>query len=140
MKEQSVPISINVVVEGQLFVLLDIPFREDTHADIVADGPFCHITIWITAVVGETTDSTTFGCVDELNRPNTSRCARAPNRAVTHLVLLKHHEIKVLNALQRVIPHSLLERRWVDYIPYVLIYEGIPKHSSKPRTVNQRME
>lgn len=66
MNRVSVPITIDVVIEGQLLVLLDISTRKDTHADMLANRPFGHIAIWVTAVVGKAAFTTAFRRVNEL--------------------------------------------------------------------------
>lgn len=45
---------------------------------------------------------------------------------VTHFILLQHHEVEMLDSFQRIIPHSLLEDRWRDYVPDIFINKGIP--------------
>ena len=60
------PISVDVVVEGELLVLLDKPVGENAHPDVLADGPLRNITVRVTTVVCETTDSTAFGSVNVL--------------------------------------------------------------------------
>lgn len=41
----SAPIAIDVVVEGELLMLLDIPLGEDAHAHPVADRPLRDIAV-----------------------------------------------------------------------------------------------
>lgn len=67
------PIAINIVVEGQLLVLLDSPVCKYAHPDLVADGPFCNITIRITAVVGKPTDTSALSGVDKLGARSSAK-------------------------------------------------------------------
>ena len=46
---------------------------------------------------------------------------------MTHLILLQHHEIKMLDPLGCVVPHALLERRIANDITDVLVDESIPE-------------
>lgn len=67
MQESQIPITVNIVVESQLFVFLDVSLRVDAHSDVLADCPFRNKTIRITTVVGESTNSSTLRCIDELH-------------------------------------------------------------------------
>jgi len=62
------PVSINVVVEGQLLSLDDVPLGEDSHPHPFPDDPFGDVAVWIAAVVCESTDSSLFGSVEVLER------------------------------------------------------------------------
>jgi hypothetical protein len=42
-----------------------------------------------------------------------------------HLILLQHHEIKMLDPLRSIIAHTLLERWRVDDVPHVFIDERV---------------
>jgi hypothetical protein len=63
---RGIPIAVNIVVESELFPLLNIPAGEDAHADLVAYRPLGDITIWITAMVSESSNTAAFGCIDIL--------------------------------------------------------------------------
>lgn len=60
------PITIDVIIEGQLLVLQDVPFSKDTHSNFASDLPFRHIAVGITAVISETTNITFLCRVDVL--------------------------------------------------------------------------
>lgn len=62
----SIPIAIDIVVEGQFLILLDVSIRKDAHADMLANRPFGHIAIWVTTMVGKTAFTAAFRGVDEL--------------------------------------------------------------------------
>ena len=62
----TLPITVDVVVEGQLLVLLDCAICEDAHPDAVADCPLCDIAVRVATVVGEPADSTALSGVDVL--------------------------------------------------------------------------
>jgi hypothetical protein len=47
----------------------------------------------------------------------------------THLVLLQHHKVKMLDALLRILPHPLNERRIRNDIADIFIYERVPAHA-----------
>ena len=76
-------------------------------------------------MIGEAPDAAALRRVDELG-PSMSDMRPDHRQQATHLVLLQHHEVEVLNALLRVVPHTFLERRRVDHISDVLIDERIP--------------
>ncbi len=60
------PISVDVVVERKLLVLLDRAVREYAHPDVLVDGPLRHIAVRITTVIGEPTNPSALGGVNEL--------------------------------------------------------------------------
>lgn len=62
----NIPISVNIIVEGQLFVLLDIPLCKDSHANMIANGPLCDVAVWVTTVVSKTSYATRFRGIDKL--------------------------------------------------------------------------
>ena len=94
-------ISVDVVVECQLFVLLDRAVCKDAHANTVTDGPLRNIAVRITTVVSKPTDTTTLGRVNELRKAalslNTDDSANG-----AYLVFLQHHEVKVADSFLRV--------------------------------------
>lgn len=47
-------------------MFLNVPLCENAHADIFTYSPLRNIAVGITAMVGEATDTTAFGSVDEL--------------------------------------------------------------------------
>ena len=61
------PVSVDVVVEGQLLVPTDGPLGENSHSNSVPDGPFCDVAVGITAVVCEPSDPAFLCRVDELH-------------------------------------------------------------------------
>lgn len=62
----SAPIAIDIVVEGELLVLLDVSLGEDAHAHTVADRPLRDVAVGGAGMVREASDAATLGCVDEL--------------------------------------------------------------------------
>lgn len=62
------PVSVHIVVKRQLLVLHYLPLRKNTHSDVWPNLPLCDMTIWITAVIRESTDASTFSSIDELRR------------------------------------------------------------------------
>ena len=85
-----VPISIHVVVERELLILLYPTLGEDAHPDSLSYSPFCDITIRRAGMIREAPDATPLGCVDEF-------------------ILLKHHEVEVLDPFVGVLAHAFLE-------------------------------
>lgn len=100
-------VPVDVIVEGQLLVLLNIALCKDAHAHPLAYSPFRNVAVGVAAVVGKAPDAAVLGCVDEL-------------------VFLEHHEVKVLDALFSIVAHAFLELFVVDDIANVLVDEGIP--------------
>lgn len=49
-----------------------------------------------------------------------------PEDKIPDLVLLQHHEVEVLNAFLRVLPHPLSKGRLAHNITNVLVDEAIP--------------
>ena len=43
--KNNAPVSIDIVVERQLFILHDVAVGKDAHSDIAADGPFRDVTV-----------------------------------------------------------------------------------------------
>ena len=68
--EENIPISVNVIIECQLFRSLNISLRKNSHPHVVSYGPLGHIAIWITAVICKTSDSSTFRRIDKLIKDN----------------------------------------------------------------------
>jgi len=62
----NIPISIHVIIEGELFVLHYFPFREYTHAHPFTDLPLGNVCVWVAGVVDEASDSAFLGGVDIL--------------------------------------------------------------------------
>jgi hypothetical protein len=85
----SLPITIDVIIERELLILLDRTIRENAHPDVLPDRPLCNVAIRVARVVRESTDSTTLGCIDELQREEKKGFGKPPpTKATTHLVLL----------------------------------------------------
>lgn len=76
-------------------------------------------------MIGEAPDAAALRRVDELG-PSMSDMHPDHRRQATHLVLLQHHEVEVLDALLRVVAHALLEGRRVDDVPDILVDERVP--------------
>lgn len=123
------PVSIHIVVERQLFVLLNVPFREDAHPDILAHSPLGYVAVWATTVVGETTNATILRSIDELQRWVVLEWVLLTvlRREISaHLVLLQHHEVKVPYTLRCIVPHAFLERNIANHVANVLVDESVP--------------
>ena len=78
-------------------------------------------------MVCESPDPAFLGGVDELHvaRPCLALIEHQA-AAKTHLVLLKHHKVEVLNPLFPIIPHPFLHGRRTKDIPNVFINKCIP--------------
>jgi hypothetical protein len=50
----------------------------------------------------------------------------------THLVLLQHHKVKMLDALLRILSHPLDKRRIRNDIADIFIYERVPAQTRPP--------
>ena len=61
-----IPISIDIIVECELFVLLDVTLGKDPHANMVANRPLCDVTIRLAAVIRESANSSALCRVDKL--------------------------------------------------------------------------
>ena len=94
-------VSIDIVVEDELFSSLDISLGKDAHAQLIANHPFVDVAIGITGVVAEPTKVAAFGGIDEL--ASTER-----------------HEVEVLNAFIIVGDHSFAEGVFGNDLAYVL--------------------
>ena len=119
---KKLPITINVVVEGDFLVLRNIPLGIDAHTHPRPNRPFCHITVRVTAVIRESPNATTSGRVDELGA--CKPCSFLVQVA-TYFVFLQHHEVEMPKTLIRIILHAFHERSVVDDITNVLVNERI---------------
>ena len=75
-------------------------------------------------MIGEAPDAAALRRVDELG-PSMSDMRPDHRQQATHLVLLQHHEVEVLDALLRVVAHALLEGRRVDDVSDILVDERV---------------
>lgn len=66
-KTLNAPITIDVVVECQLFMLLNLAFGKDAHSNVLVDGPPGDIAVRSAAMICETTKSSAFCRIDELD-------------------------------------------------------------------------
>ena len=48
-------------------MLLNVPLGEYAHSHVVPDGPLSDVAIRVATMVGETTDASAFGSVNELS-------------------------------------------------------------------------
>ena len=62
----SSPITIDIIVERQFFVLKDSALCKDTHPYVVSDEPLGNVAVWIAAVIRESTDSSLPGGINKL--------------------------------------------------------------------------
>lgn len=92
-------------------------------------------------MVGKTTQSSTFSCVDELAKATRqSDDDKSENNLVdTHFVLLQHHEVEMTNAFIRVLSHPLGKGRLTDDVAHVFVDKRIPTITSLVR-VSSRVE
>jgi hypothetical protein len=60
------PVTVNIVIESELFIFLYAATSKDTHAVVASNGPLGHITIWRTAVIQKSADASSFGCINVL--------------------------------------------------------------------------
>lgn len=82
-------------------------------------------------MVGEPPDPTLFGRVDELRVVRT-RLAPMEGQAETetHLVLLEHHEIEMLDPFFPIFSHPFFHGRRTKDVPDVFINKRIPAQKS----------
>lgn len=50
-RPKDVPVTVDVVIESELFIFLYITTGKDTHAVVASNGPLGYITIWRAAVI-----------------------------------------------------------------------------------------
>lgn len=60
------PVAINVVIEGQLLILLNVTFCENSHPNMLSNRPLGDVAIGTTAMIGEAPDPSALRCVDKL--------------------------------------------------------------------------
>jgi hypothetical protein len=65
------PVAIDIVIERQLFVLLDGTVSKYAHANMASDSPFGDIAVGTAAVVRKPADAPSLGGIDKLRK---SRC------------------------------------------------------------------
>lgn len=68
------PISIHVVVKGDLLIVMYIPLGEDTHPQPPPYNPFLDFTVGVTRVICKSADPTLLRGIDVLNK---SACVAA---------------------------------------------------------------
>jgi hypothetical protein len=104
-------------------VLLDRAARENAHPDVLPDRPLCDIAIRIARMIREPTDPAALSGIDELRQSRLNRHQIGPT---THLVLLQHHKIEMLDALFPILPHPLDKCRIRNDVANVFVNERIP--------------
>lgn len=80
-------VSINIVIECELFTGFDGPFGEDSHPELLAHNPLVDIAVGIARVVAETAEVPPLGRIDEL-------------------VFAERHEIEMFDTLFIVLSHA----------------------------------
>lgn len=126
------PVSIDVVIEGQFFVLRYDPLGKDPHSHSIPDGPFCDVAVGVATVIREPPDAAFLSRVDELQAAsNRLALAIGDTTGETHLILLEHHEIEVFYPLLPILPHPFLHGRRTKDIPDVFINKRVPMHRGK---------
>ena len=80
-------------------------------------------------MVCKSPDATLLGRVDELSAAGKTVLAPKVGQAKigTHLILLEHHEVKVLNPLFPIFSHTFFHGRRTKDIPNVFINKRIPE-------------
>jgi len=103
-----------------------VPLSKDPHANVLPHTPFRDVAIWFATMIRKTTDAAALGCVNELDDPKALLC-REQEEVMTNpdLVLLKHHEIEMLNPLSSIVAHTLLEGDQIDDVADVFVDEGV---------------
>jgi hypothetical protein len=66
--DHNVPITVDIVVESQLFIFLDVSTSKDSHTNVLPDGPFGNIAIRVTTVIGKSADASSFRSVYKLQK------------------------------------------------------------------------
>ena len=94
-------ISVNVVVENQLFAGFDVALGKYAHAQFLPDDPFIDVAVRIAGVVAESPKVALFGSIDKL-------------------ALAQGHEIEMLDALVIILNCSASECWLIDYFSDVL--------------------
>jgi hypothetical protein len=73
---------------------------------VVSDSPFSYVAIRGTTVVQESTNASSFGCINVL-------------------VFLQHHKVEMSYPLLGILTHALNEGRLANNVAYILIYHVI---------------
>lgn len=101
-----VSITVDIIVEGELFVLPYVPFGENAHAQSVFYYPLGNVAVWIATVIRKSANITLLSRIDEL-------------------VLLQHHKIKMFDAVVGVVAHTLQKGGLANYLAYVFVDEVV---------------
>lgn len=103
-----VAITVNVVVESQLFSLFDVSFGEDSHSLFIPDRPLCDHAVWSARVIQKPPESSLFCGIDED-------------------VAIECHKVKVFDSLVGIVAHSTLKEGWSDHLADVLVHERVTR-------------
>ena len=82
-------------------------------------------------MVRESSNPALFGRVDELHVALRLALVKKKQTTETHLVLLKHHKVKMLNPLFPIIPHPFLHGGGTKDIPDIFIDERVSARMTK---------
>ena len=104
-----VPIAINVIIEGQLFVLLDVAICKDAHPNMLVYRPFRHVTVRVAAMIRKAPYATTLSSVDELRVSYRQAGHMDSYIPTTCFVFLQHHEIEMSYAFFCILTHAFEE-------------------------------
>ena len=137
--EKDAPITVDIVIERQLLVLLNLSLGINSHPHSRSDRPLRDITVGITAVVCESSNTAALCCINKLciyewyrlgaagsagsgevgdrgkggywkiDAASLVDVERWEGRNTTNLVFLQHHKVEMSNALICIIPHPLSE-------------------------------
>ena len=99
-------VAVNVVIENQLFALLDVSLGKYSHAKFVTHYPFVHVTIRIARMVTEPAQISFLGRIDELT-------------------FAERHEVKMFDALLIVLDHAAAKMAFIDDFANIFKYEII---------------
>lgn len=143
------PVAIDIVVEGELFVLLDVALCKDAHAHLAPHGPLRHDAVRVARVVQEPTFAALLRRVDKLSKAGSvSNLIALPKRRKrrkkdsTYDILVERHEVKVLDTLLGILFDLPLKDGLPDDIANVLVHERVSAQGRKrkPMTGSRKFE
>jgi hypothetical protein len=117
-------VTVDVVVENQLFSGLNSSLGENAHSQSISDYPFVHIAIGIAGVVAKATEITSLRSIDKL-------------------ALRQRHEVEMLDALFVVLLHSSSKDVFADHFTNIFENEIVRPEISvgtKPESLLLRFD
>jgi hypothetical protein len=94
-------VTVDIIVECELFAGFDTPFSKDSHTKLIPHHPFVDVTVWVAGVIAEA-----------------SHVALACR--IYEFTLVERHEIKVFDAFFIVLMHSSAEGVFTNDLANVL--------------------